>query len=120
MLPRHPLKTADPLRPHCAFSGGPHLWAVVSSVKGPQGLGDLPCRRFVPTRFSLRVTSSGAAHVCVCSVCVRGERGQPGHNTATPLARQSAQITPSLQKLNTARVSHKSPLLLERAESVRE
>lgn len=52
--------------------------------------------------LSLRVTLSGAAHVWVCSVCACGERRQPGHNSATPLARQSAQITPSLQKLNTA------------------
>lgn len=73
------------------FTGRPHLWATVSSGKGPRGPGDLPCRRFAQS-FPSELHGM-AVHVCV------GFRGQPGHNPAFPSARQSVLITQSQQKL---------------------
>lgn len=76
------------------FTCRPHLWVTVLSVRGPQGLGDLPCRRFVP---SFPCELYGMA-VCV-RACVRQLGDSQGTTRLFHWARQSMLITQSQQKL---------------------
>lgn len=68
LLPRPPpphlplLRTVDPIRPLPAEQAGHIQGATESSAMGPQGLSDLPCRRFVSSFLEL---------LCVCAVCKR-------------------------------------------------